>query len=174
MGYITRNANVLLLFLILLSAAGLVGATVYFQARFSAINNEYNSKVTQLENISTQLEQYQGILASTKEELAVKGSREEDLTSKFLDVKGEKESIEAERDRLASDKRTLEVSLADKTAKLTTAQNQVAERDASIATLTSEVNELRGDIILLEEQVDNLDEERDCLKATPDASEGSC
>ncbi|MEK6822234.1 MAG: hypothetical protein AABY13_00265, partial [Nanoarchaeota archaeon] len=83
MGYITRNANIILLFLILLSAVALVGATVYFQQRFTVINTEYNAKLAQLKNISTQLEQYQTTLTTAKQELALKGSREEELTGKF-------------------------------------------------------------------------------------------
>lgn len=174
MGYITRNANIILLFLILLSATALVGATVYFQQRFTSINTEYNTKLSQLSNITTQLEEYQGILTKAREELALKGSREEELTGKFTDIKTEKETLSQERDRLLQEKTSLNVALADKTSRLTSATNTIAEKEAAITNLNKEITANKAEIRDLEADISDYDDLVDCLRDTADASEATC
>jgi len=172
--YITRNANILLLFLILLAATALVGATVYFQERFGSINTEYDAKLAQLDNVSATLEEYQEILSAAREELALKGSREDELTSKFTSVKTEKEEIETQRDTLKSDKKTLEAQLAIKTNEVNTLNNELGLKDATIISLKDDIDDLEDDIVKLDDDVDDLQDEVDCLESTPDAGEGSC
>ncbi len=174
MGYITRNANVILLFMILIAATALVGATIYFQSRFSAINEEYNSKLVQLRNVSGQLEQYQGVLSTAKEELALKGSREEDLTNKYTTVKGEKDALTAERDKLLSDKALLETNLASRTAELTTAKNQVLTDQATINSLRTDISTLQAENTRLSNKINDYKDTIDCLESTADAQEASC
>jgi len=167
MGYITRNANIILLFIILIAATALVGATVYFQQRFDSINGEYNSKLVQLQNVSSQLEQYQGILTKAREELVLKGSREEELTTKFTDVKSEKETLAEQNDQLLADKQSLQLNLGQTTSKLTLAQNTITVRDATIVGLNSDIKTLKSKVTHLENTID-------CLQSTVDASEGDC
>lgn len=174
MGYITRNANVILLFMILIAATALVGATIYFQSRFTAINDEYNDKLAQLRNVSTQLEQYQGVLSTAKEELALKGTREQDLTSKYTTVKGEKEALAAERDGLLTDKASLQTALESRTTELTSAKNQVLNDQSIINGLRSDISTLQAQNANLRDDVEDLEDQVDCLEDTPDAQEASC
>jgi chromosome segregation ATPase len=180
-GYITRNANIILLFLILLSAAALVGATVYFQTRFDSINSEYTTKMTQLRNVSTQLEEYQGILNKAKEELQLKGTREEELTTQYTDIKSAKEAILAERDKLASDKQKLTTNLAETTSRLTAAQNtlsqntqQIISMSTEIAGYKSQITDLNSKITQYKDDIDDLQDERSCLLSTADTEEANC
>ena len=69
MSYITRNANLVLLFLVVLIAASLVGATVFFQARFKNINNEYDLKLEELNNVTAQVELYRDVVNRAQIEL---------------------------------------------------------------------------------------------------------
>ncbi len=67
MGFITKNANLILLLLIMLSATALVGATVFFQVNFERINTEYNQKLQQLQAVSKELETQQALLGKVRE-----------------------------------------------------------------------------------------------------------
>jgi chromosome segregation ATPase len=174
MGHITRNANVILLFMILIAATALVGATIYFQSRFTAINDEYNDKLTQLRNVSVQLEQYQDVLSTAKEELTLKGTREEDLTNKYTTIKGEKDTLTSERNKLLSDKTSLEIALASRTTELTTTKNQVLNDQAVINGLRTDIGTLQTQNANLKNTIDDLKDEVDCLEDTPDAQEASC
>ena len=76
MGFITKNANILLLFLILLSSVALVLATVFFQSNFDKINTEYNEKMAKLEEVSKKLKEY-------TTELTIKEEREKEMTEHY-------------------------------------------------------------------------------------------
>ncbi len=174
MSYITRNANIILLFLILLAATGMVGATAYFQTRFDNINDEYTAKLEQLENVSRQVQVYQGLLTSTKEELQLKGSREDELTDKFTTLKDEADTLSDEREGLIQDKRTLETALSEKSRQLVTAQTNLLQKEARVTELTSELFSCDERVDDLEDEVDDLDDMVDCLESTPDPAESGC
>jgi hypothetical protein len=75
MSYITRNANLILLLLIIVSAAALVGATVYFQLNFNRINGAYTLKMEQLDKITDELEAKQFALKKIQDDLAIKSQK---------------------------------------------------------------------------------------------------
>ncbi|MBI4148225.1 hypothetical protein HY490_02950, partial [Candidatus Woesearchaeota archaeon] len=100
MGFITNNANIMLLFLIVASATILVGATVYFQTNFSHLNAEYNDKLTKLNEVSRELEAQEAILKKVKEELTLKSVRESEFTEKYTNVREEKEQLTLTKEEL--------------------------------------------------------------------------
>jgi chromosome segregation ATPase len=167
MHYITRNANVILLFLILLSAVSLAGATVYFQDRFESLNEEYSVRRAQLDNLTVQVKEYESTLHNTSEELALKGSREEELTAKFVDVKKEKESLAEERDRLINEKNAIGAQLASTQTQLSESQKSLSLKNALIASINADLAREKA-------YSSDLDDEVDCLRSTADASEGTC
>jgi chromosome segregation ATPase len=160
MSYITKNANLLLLFLIVLIAASLVGATVYFQARFSKVNDEYTTKLAELENVTKQVEDYRAVLQKTQVELELKQSREEQFTEKYTEAK-------ATTDQLQKTTEELQEQVADLTLDLQTKTEQVS-------TLTVQVADLQSDLNAAEDDIEELDEKADCLESTADADEGNC
>ncbi len=167
MSYITRNANLILLFLIVLVATSLVGATVYFQSSFDDINKEYSQKLAELNNVSQQLEQYRSILSKAKEELQLKLAREEEFTNKFTEVRTTATQLEQDKSRLLIDKRSLETELQAARSDLTRAR----------ADLSSTQNQLSATKLELDREQDrnsDLHDTVDCLESTADASEGDC
>jgi chromosome segregation ATPase len=173
-GYITRNANILLLFLILIAATALVGATVYFQGRFNTINGEYDSKLAQLQNVTTTLQQYQDTLNSAREELQLKGSRETELTAQYTDVKDNLANVTAARNQLITDKANLQISLADTTNQLTTSQNNLALSKATVTTLNTQITSLNNQIKDLDSHISHLDSQVSCLQTAAGAAGASC
>ena len=147
MSFINKNANILLLFLIILSATALVGATVFFQMNFERINSEYHDKVTQLQQVSKDLSTQQDLLNQMKNDLTLKQQREDALGQKYTDVssansqlQGEKAQLQQTQEQLQSELDSTESSLQDTKSQLTDKTNQVTQLTSDNANLQSELS----------------------------------
>ncbi len=164
MGFITKNANIILLFLILVSATALVGATVFFQMNFERINTEYNQKVQQLQSISKELETEQALLSKIKSELSVKSEREQQLGEKFTEVKENKEQLETQKQQLERSKEQLETELENTETNLHSTEAELVAKSDSLKAVTVENDKLSSQVNVCEDQRDNYKEGRDnCL-----------
>lgn len=164
MGFINKNANVILLFLILLSSVALVGATVFFQMNFERINTEYNQKVQQLQVVSKELDAQQVILDKIKSELSLKAEREEELGEKFTEVKETKEVLETQKEQLERSQEQLESELESTEGILRSTQSELEAKKDLVATLTGENDKLESQLDVCEDkQADYKEERDDCL-----------
>jgi len=75
MSFITKNANTVLLFLLVISSLALIGATIFFQLNFDRINTEYNYKVQQLRQVNTDLQSQQELLDKIQETIELGGDQ---------------------------------------------------------------------------------------------------
>jgi len=98
--FINKNANLLLLLLIVISAVGLVGATVYFQSNFERINAQYSEKLTQLNKVNAELNTQTELLNKLKSEYELKQVREQEIGDKYTEVKSENLDLSAQKDAL--------------------------------------------------------------------------
>src|SRR3989344_5493310 len=115
MSFIQDNVNKKLLILILSISLGIVILTLVYQLSFQDINDQYQTKVQQLNKTFTELTQTKVIINRTKQELLLKVLREEDLSGQYLDLKEEEQQTSAERDELFDVKGQLERQLLDTT-----------------------------------------------------------
>ena len=145
MAYITRNANLILIFCVVLSLTFLVGTTVFYQTNLSRINEEYNTKVDELKQTEKELNTKIKILDQVKKDLKLKSERETSFTEKFTEIRGEKETIEQERNRLQSEKESLQKEVGDaKEAKKQAEASAEFERKRTIE-LTSQLDEMTSE-----------------------------
>lgn len=166
MGFITKNANMILLFLILLSSASLVGATIFFQMNFEKINTEYQQKLQQLQVVSKDLQAQQALLDKIKGELSVKVERETQLGEKFTEVKETKEELEGQKAQLERSKEQLETELDTTESTLRSTQTELEAKKDAVKTLTLENDRLQTEINVCEDQSDDYKDERDsCIAA---------
>lgn len=166
MGFITKNANMILLFLIMLSAASLVGATVFFQMNFEKINTEYNQKVQQLQVISKDLQTQQALLDKIKGELTLKTEREEQLGERFTEVKTDKEKLETQKSALESAKEHLTSELETTESTLRSTQSELESKKDIISTLQNDNDKLSVQLDVCGDQRDDFkDDKNDCLAA---------
>lgn len=140
MSFINKNANLVLLFLIIISAIALVGATVFFQTRFEDINSEYTQKLEQLRLVSADLEQQQALLNKIKADLNIKNEREQALGEQFTEVKETKELLETQKQNLETRKQELETELEDTESSLQNTQSELEAKKTLVAQLTGEVD----------------------------------
>ncbi len=184
MAYITRNANIVLLFLILISASALVAATVFFQENFDRINTAYNSKLTQLNQVSDDLKEKQAALDQIRTELTLKAAREEEFTSQYTTVKTEKTQLEGEKKQLTQVKQSLEQELESTESELQTAKNALEAAKGEAERLKTELATSQANVLALDKKIDDykddvnlLSTKVSCLQtqlAKPDAEEGTC
>jgi chromosome segregation ATPase len=184
MAYITRNANIMLLFLILVSAAALVGATVFFQENFDRLNSAYSIKLSQLGDVSKDLADKQSALDQIKSELTLKSAREEEFTHQYTDVKTEKTQLEGEKKSLTQQNTDLGHQVQDTKSQLMSTQSTLEAAQNENALIKSQLAEAQANVIKLKKDKDDLahvvntrDTTISCLqteKAKPDAEEGNC
>jgi hypothetical protein len=86
MAYITRDANYVLLFLIVIAIIIIVGVTIFYKKNFEELNEEYTLKLDELNRISEELAQKQSLLNETQLELGLKAKREEDFPTKYTET----------------------------------------------------------------------------------------
>ena len=94
MAAIHKNANMMLLFLIVLTLTFLVGATVFYQTNLASVNDKYNDKVDKLKGVEKELNAKIRILEQIREDLKLKTAREETFTVKYTEIRGEKDVCE--------------------------------------------------------------------------------
>jgi len=166
MGFITKNANMILLFLILLSSASLVGATIFFQMNFEKINTEYQGKLQQLQSVSKDLQAQQALLDKIKGELSLKVERETELGEKFTEVKENKEELEGQKAQLERSKEQLETELDTTETTLRSTQGELEAKKDAVKTLTLENDRLQTEVdVCIDQRDDYKDEKNSCIAA---------
>lgn len=181
MSYITRNANIILLFLIVLSATALVGATVYFQTNFERINKAYDAKLEKLNAVSEELNQKESMLGSLQQNLTIKIQREQELSGKYTEVRTEKETVEKERNQLSTEKQSLQAELDESERVLGETKNSLESEKALSSSLQDQVDDLKVEVDHLKDdkddladEVGNLQTKVSCLSTKPDGEESTC
>ncbi|MEK6875048.1 MAG: hypothetical protein AABX52_04845 [Nanoarchaeota archaeon] len=146
MAYITKNANILLLFLIVLTAIFLVGVALFSTSQINSLTGRYLEKVEKLRDVETDLQGKIRLLDQVKTELKLKQERETSFTQKYSEVRGEKETIEQEKDRLATEKQQALNSLAQSQNELVEARNRINFNEAQIQQLNQRGSQLESDL----------------------------
>lgn len=146
MAYITKNANILLLFLIVLCAIFLVGLALFSASQINSMNTKYQDKVSKIKEVEEDLQSKIKLLDSVKNELKLKAERETSFTAKYTEVRSEKETLEQERDRLSREKADALKNLASTQNDLVEARNRLAFDEAQIGQLNAKVSQLDSDV----------------------------
>ena len=146
MGFIRKNANIILLFLLVISSAALIGATVFFQLNFDRLNEEYNYKMTQLSSVSRELQSQQDLLENVKQELSLKTAREEEFSEKYTEVRSTKEQLETAKKSLEEQKEELKADLQQTASQLSTAELEIDSKNERILTLEADIASCEDDV----------------------------
>ena len=167
MGVMKRDVNLGLLLLIVAALLMFSGFTVYYQTTFKNVSKSFEIKIKELEVITNELEAKRGALNETSIQLQLKKQKEEDLSTKFTDVRSERDKLDADKKKLELELASTKTNLASTTAKLSETQSLLAIQIQRAQDLTSQVNNLKSDVTKLNNKID-------CLKSKADADEGSC
>jgi len=165
MAFITKNANMILLFLIVLSSTSLVAATVFFQSNFDRINEEYNLKLSELNRISKDLDAKQTLLKKLESEISVKEEREEKLGEQFSEIKSTAEQLASQKKQLQLTAEQLEKELEDTETLLRETRNELSAKKDQVNALTAENAQLDTKLNVCEDLRDQYKQQRDSCQA---------
>ena len=146
MAYITRNANILLVFLIVLTAIFLVGIALFATSEINSLNSMYTEKVNSLKDVEADLQSKIKLLDQVKQELKLKQERETSFTQKYTQVKGEKKTVQQSLDRTAAEKKQALDSLASTQNQLTDLNSRLNFDEAQIAQQNAQISQMQSDL----------------------------
>lgn len=164
MGFITKNANIILLFLILLSSVALVLSTVFFQSNFDSINEEYQTKMMELDKASQELNTTVRILENYRDELEMKDSREKEISEQYTVVQTEKEKVATQKEKLEQQKQSLESELTSTETQLSKAKNDLAAKISLVDSLKADLAECEDDRDTYQSALNNAENNLDACQ----------
>ena len=151
-----RNVNLGLLVLIVASLILFTGFAVYYQTTFKEITLEYNTKLTELQKVTSELGLQKQALNETYE-LKVKAERDRSaLDSQYRDVSDENLQLERDNTNLIVDLTQTKSNLAATQVDLENKKVILAQTQSSLASANSKISSLKSREDSLEDDVDRI------------------
>ena len=149
-----KNVNVVLLFLLLLVCGAFVAFTIYYKETFVDLQTKYVNEVNLHKEARAELQMLKGELNETLETVEVKADREQDLTSRYSNLKGDKQQLELNYAQTAKELSDTKILLAE-------AQSEVTTKETTIVGLELQITKLQDEISDLQEEIEDLEDELD-------------
>ncbi|MBW2988809.1 hypothetical protein KY358_00665 [Candidatus Woesearchaeota archaeon] len=127
MAIIKKDVNFIFFILIIATVISFAGFTAYYQASFRDINEEYNTKLSELNKVTKDLLEKKAALLQTSEELNTTKQGREELGEKYNTIKDERDTLQQERDTLTENLYQAKSDLNLKTAQVTTLSGQLVD-----------------------------------------------
>jgi len=152
MSSITKDANLGLMKLVVITLTILVAVTVYYQYSFADVYDSYEQHVDLLKEKESDIEKYRIVLKEAKEDLDINSEREEILGDQILTLRQSEEDsgfYKQEVERLM-------IELAKEQQKTALLNHELGFHDVNMDDLLIEIEELK-------EEVDELKDEKRAL-----------
>ena len=162
-GYMKKNVNYFLLFLIILLIASFVVFTIYYKSTYQGLSKTFFGLKSTYETTAEELSLRRAQLNATLREFETKSAREESLSGKYADIR----DVNAQ---LTGDLATTRKELADAKTELANTKSELESKKAQLITLQDEVSSLKSTIDNLKEDVDSICESLHTLGG----SNGNC
>ena len=143
MAFIKDDINVKIFVLVVLVVVAMVSLLIVFNKSFKDINDRYQNKTQELNTTFGQLVGAKTELNKTMNNLELQNIKEEDLKTKYTQMKALKEA-------LAIDKANLQADVANKTT-------QIGDLEFQLDTKTKEISSLKSQISRLNDKIDCLE-----------------
>jgi len=156
MAFMKRNVNLGLLVLIVASLVLFTGFAVYYQTTFKEITLEYNTKLTELQKVTSELGLQKKALNETYE-LKVKAERDRSaLDSQYRDISDENLQLERDNTNLLVDLTQTKSNLAATNIDLENKKAVLAQTQSDLASANSKISSLKSREDSLEDDVDRI------------------
>ena len=146
MSFIKKNVNLGLLFLIVASLIAFSAFSVYYQNKFKELNEEYTSKLDQLEQITMDLGLKKQALDETSSELNIKNQKVDEFGTQYNDLKVQKEAVDKENTILDSELSDTLRTLAIKSQNLLTAQTELQQTKQTLVITLTELEDVEFEL----------------------------
>ena len=164
MAFITRNASITMLFVIVASLAFLIGTTVYYQVSLLGINAKYETQVATIKDMEQKASQTTSELNKAIQERELRLARGSKFATTYGQLKSEQETAEARRDRLIQEKSDLEAAILGSQREFVDAKAENVRLEAENHKLLAVENNLIEDRARKENLLRSLERELDGLK----------
>lgn len=147
-----KDVNFVFFILIIATVVSFAGFTAYYQISFRNINEEYNTKLAELNKVTKDLLEKKAILMQTSVELNTTKQGREELGEKYNEIKDERDRLQVERDTL---------------------KENLYQTRSELEQKRSQVESLSSQLLVEQERAARLKEDRDYYKAKYDECEAS-
>lgn len=152
MAIMKRDVNFVFFILIIATVVSFAGFTAYYQISFRNINEEYTTKLAELNKVTTDLLDKKALLLQTSTELNTTKQGREELGEKYNEVKDERDSLQVERD-------TLKENLYQTRTELEQKRTQVETLSTQLVAAQSEADKWKREHDSCEEDLDKCESE---------------
>ncbi len=174
MAAMKKDVNLGLLLLIVAALLMFSGFTVYYQTTFKNLSNTYQQELEALEKITNDLESKKSQLNETSVQLQLRKQKEEDLSKKYVDTKGERDQLETDKKKLEVDLAGTKSSLAATTTELTKTQGQLASYIQLATDLNRQVTDLKREVDSYKADYERYKSKYECVANKVDANGQAC
>lgn len=158
-----RDVNLGLFILIVGTLIAFAGFTVYYQKTFTNLSLDYNTKLGELQKVSSTLQTEKARLNLTSYQLKIKAERESDLSQKYESMREQKEKLDKEKVELESELSNTKSNLQQKVIELSAKADELNQKivelksaNTQIDTLNAQISTLKDDIKSKEGKIDTL------------------
>ncbi len=143
MSFMHKDINFKLMLMVIILAISIAAIGIYYNQNYSALSEDYTSRLTKLEKVTSDLFLYKTQLNKTSADLRLKEEDESTLNQKYAELRTENEALQGDNSRLNSELVVVRSELLDKTNELVESQSELVNKKAEIAQLTAEKNALQ-------------------------------
>ncbi|MCK5282987.1 MAG: hypothetical protein KAK00_06265 [Nanoarchaeota archaeon] len=141
MGFIQKNVNFGLLFLIIVLAVSIASIGVYYNQNYAYLSDEYHNKINALQRVQNDLLFHKTRLNQTATDLKIKEQDESELNRRYTKIRDAKEKLDIDYDNLKLDLNKKNVDLLAKTNDLISARSEIASQKISIVELNDDISQ---------------------------------
>ncbi|MEK6961250.1 MAG: hypothetical protein AABX47_08835 [Nanoarchaeota archaeon] len=145
-----RNANILLIFLILLNLIVITGTFIFFQKSFETIQSRYEAKTDSLNQIEAEVATKYKNLQIAQKEIRAKLQSENVTAARYTEVSALKANLETEAGQLEDQKKQLNAELSAQSA-------QTADIKAKAALALARQGQIKTEIGIYNEEIRRID-----------------
>ena len=140
MAIMKKDVNFVFFILIIATVVAFAGFTAYYQVSFRNINEEYDTKLAELNSVTKDLLEKKSILLQTNIELDTTKKGREELGEKYDDLKTERDTLEDERNTFRDNLFATRSELTQTKSQLETTTVQLAAKTAEASRWESRYN----------------------------------
>lgn len=151
-----KNVTLVLLLLFVILIVSTASLTVFSNFKFVRLTTDYHENLNDLRLKTQQLSNYKQELNKTLTEYGIQLKREQDLSSKYVDIRSEKNVLE-------TDLETTRTNLAETTQSLISTQGDLADTEKDLTVMTANFNQCTAVNLALEEDINEYESLSDSL-----------
>jgi len=148
MAIMKKDVNFVFFILIIATVVSFAGFTAYYQVSFRNINAEYDTKLAELNKVTTDLLDKKALLLQTSSELDTTKKGREELGQQYNEIKDERDDLQSERD-------TLKENLFQTKAELVQKSDQVVSLSSQLSTEKKRADDFKADRDYYEQKYDD-------------------